>query len=70
MQRDGTALPLVGDLDFQSEDIAELAFKRSDVGIDLCSLVRRGLAGSALLYRTGARFGLPYGKALRDNFLG
>ena len=70
MQGDGAPLPPVGDLDFQSQDIAELPLERSDVGIDLCSLVRRGLAGSALLYRTGARFGLTYGETFRDNFLG
>ena len=35
MQGDGAALPFVGDLDFQAQDVAELPLKRSDIGIEL-----------------------------------
>ena len=34
MKRDGSALPLVRDLDLQSQDVAELAFEGIEVSVD------------------------------------
>ena len=44
MKRHGPALALVGDLDLEAEDVAELALERVEVGIDRLGRVARACA--------------------------
>ena len=54
MQRDRAALPLVRDLHLQTENIAELALERDEVGIDRLGGVARAGAADVVHLGRGA----------------
>ena len=76
MEGDGAALPLVADVHFQTEDVAELALQGVEVGIGgLGGITGAGPADIiawtwAAALAPGALLGLPDGQALGDDLAG
>ena len=67
---DCPAAARVSDLDLQTKHVAQLPFKREEVGIDRALALRLATAtGACRLRRAGAVLGLPDGQPTGDNFM-